>query len=491
MDKLAAFPPIAALHKKNPKRDSLLDAKADRLEALIGAMYLDGENIEKIFSFIERYWFSDAAPQNFTSLFNSSQEQATKEQEDLGYQFKDSCLLQCTLGGKVPLNFLGRGLLKFIIAKFLYNRFPDFPEGELSKRAAVLLAKKAVPDFVAFKRMAGPPLDASAIVGGIYLDSDLETTTDFVLWHWTNPNSSMEVKVTLQKESYFSTSKTAIIYPPSIRTDTPSKSLRLALLSSIDQVPVFTTEGRGDSISTGFRSSVSFCSTINTEIVTSSQKKDAEKLAADKGLDELAFVSLLEFDTEASPAYPVEFLTKTLEIYTRKYFSTDFNYHVIARHPLERKHRLEVQGNGLVSIAVEAENLEEAKYKSLAAALKTTFREEWQKIKTAATPILVLSERLKLYGKLCANQLSRKGNTFEIKPVSKGKEKVSPLLIYEIAFPSLGIILNGQGYSKELAELDCLLVALQAIGDNDVLSNVSTSLDDLTTASVLDAKEDI
>ena len=105
MDKLAAFPPIAALHKKNPKRDSLLDAKADRLEALIGAMYLDGENIEKIFSFIERYWFSDAAPQNFTSLFNSSQEQATKEQEDLGYQFKDSCLLQCTLGGKVPLNF--------------------------------------------------------------------------------------------------------------------------------------------------------------------------------------------------------------------------------------------------------------------------------------------------------------------------------------------------------------------------------------------------
>ena len=109
----------------------------------------------------------------------------------------------------------------------------------------------------------------------------------------------------------------------------------------------------------------------------------------------------------------------------------------------------------------------------------------------AATPLLVLTERLKLYGKLCANQLNRKGNTFEIKPVSKGKEKVSPLLVYEIAFPSLGIVLNGQGYSKELAELDCLLVALQIIGDNDVLSNASTSLDDLTTTSVLDAKEDI
>jgi dsRNA-specific ribonuclease len=262
LDKLASFPPTSVLHKKNPKRDSLLDAKADRLEALIGAMYLDGENIETIFSFIGRYWFSDAAPQNFTSLFNSSQEQATKEQEDLGYQFKDSCLLQCALGDKVPLNFLGRGLLKFIIAKFLYNRFPDFPEGELSKRAAVLLAKKATPDFSAFKRMIGSTLDASAIVGGMYLDSDLETTTNFILWHWTNPNSSIDIKIALQKELYFSTSKTAIIYPPAIRTDTPSKSLLLALLSSIDQVPVFTTEGGGESTSTGFRSSVSFCSAL-------------------------------------------------------------------------------------------------------------------------------------------------------------------------------------------------------------------------------------
>ncbi len=134
---------------------------------------------------------------------------------------------------------------------------------------------------------------------------------------------------------------------------------------------------------------------------------------------------------------------------------------MIAQHPLEQKYRLEVQGSGVSSVITEAINFEEAQYKSLAASLDITFKEEWQKLKTLPSPTLALPECLKMYERLCFHKLCTKESNYSIKALSKGEERLSPLLVYEIHLPTLGVTLNGQGYSKEMAQLDCVLAALQ------------------------------
>lgn len=463
LDQLAPFPPTSSLHVKSPKRNPLLDAKADRLEALVGALFLDSNNMDVIFSFIERFWFSEAAPHNFRELFTRTSEQVIREQKELGYIFKEKSFLSYALGEKETFGFLGKGLLKFVCADFLYRRFPHLPEGGLTIRINVLLAKKSLPDFPMLKARKGSVFDANALISSIYLDSNLETVTNFIIWHWMDPNKSSEVKEALQKTQHFPISKTRTIISPAITTDTAPKTLLMSLLATLNQNPIFTTYG----INSGFQSSVRF-DFINTICEIASTKKDAEKLAAEKGLDELAYLGLLESTIPSMLTYPAEFFTKILEIYTRKHFGNDFNYHILAKHALGSKYRLEVQGAELPSVIIEAESIDEAKYKALSVSLYTQFKNMWHTLKTAPSPITTLPEPLKLYDRICSTKLKIKDPDFTITAHSKGIEKISPLLTYEIHLQNFEKILSGQGYSKEIAELDCKLEALSYIKSNTI-----------------------
>ena len=67
-------------------------------------------------------------------------------QQALGYQFRDSSLLQLALthrsvGGRnnERLEFLGDSILNHIIAEALYHRFPETREGEMSRMRAMLV----------------------------------------------------------------------------------------------------------------------------------------------------------------------------------------------------------------------------------------------------------------------------------------------------------------------------------------------------------------
>ena len=136
------------------------------------------------------------------------------ELEDrISYSFKDKTLLLTALTHKTyafeaespleyneRLEFLGDSILSFIIAEHLYQTNSFFSEGELTRRRAVivnnkLLAKKAKDLHIGSYLHLGKgeqkqngqntPSNLAnaleAIIGAIYLDSDLATVRSFLL----------------------------------------------------------------------------------------------------------------------------------------------------------------------------------------------------------------------------------------------------------------------------------------------------------------------
>lgn len=97
------------------------------------------------------------------------------------------------------LEFLGDSVVGLVVAAHIFNRFPDLPEGEMTKlRAAVVcepsLAGRAralgIGQFMRFGRgeaVSGRDRDSTladafeAVVGALFLDGGLEVARDFVL----------------------------------------------------------------------------------------------------------------------------------------------------------------------------------------------------------------------------------------------------------------------------------------------------------------------
>lgn len=134
----------------------------------------------------------------------------SKLEKKLGYQFVDSGLLQLALthrsaNGKhnERLEFLGDSILSFVIADDLYHRFPKINEGDMSRMRATLVRGKTLAElgreFVlgdylklgpgelksgGFRRDSILADAVEAIIGAIYLDSDIEKARTIVLsWY--------------------------------------------------------------------------------------------------------------------------------------------------------------------------------------------------------------------------------------------------------------------------------------------------------------------
>ena len=125
----------------------------------------------------------------------------------LDYQFNDPSLLESALthrsaGAKnnERLEFLGDAILSFVISTELYHRYPNANEGKLSRLRASLvkgetLAKLAreleLGDYLrlgsgelksgGFRRESILADAFEAVLGAVYLDSDIDTVSDLVL----------------------------------------------------------------------------------------------------------------------------------------------------------------------------------------------------------------------------------------------------------------------------------------------------------------------
>ena len=124
-----------------------------------------------------------------------------KLQERLGYEFKNQELLIQSLTHKSckntknneRLEFLGDAVLDLVIGEFLFDKFKNKPEGELSKGRAALVNEKAFADFAktlkldnyiklstAEEKNGGREKSSilsdafEAVMGAIYLESGLD-----------------------------------------------------------------------------------------------------------------------------------------------------------------------------------------------------------------------------------------------------------------------------------------------------------------------------
>lgn len=139
-------------------------------------------------------------------------EKLEKFSQKLGYAFKNILLLEAALSHRSignqnneRLEFLGDSILNFVIAAELFNRYPKAREGELSRLRANLVNGEAlavlahefkVGDYLrlgagelksgGFRRQSILADAMEAIIGAIYLDTDLETCRQHIL-QWYAP----------------------------------------------------------------------------------------------------------------------------------------------------------------------------------------------------------------------------------------------------------------------------------------------------------------
>lgn len=124
-----------------------------------------------------------------------------KLQRKLGYTFKQNDLLIQALTHRSAsskhnerLEFLGDSILSFVIANDLYHRFPKVDEGDMSRMRATLVRGNTLAEIArefelgeclrlgpgelksgGFRRESILADTVEALIGGIFLDSDIQT----------------------------------------------------------------------------------------------------------------------------------------------------------------------------------------------------------------------------------------------------------------------------------------------------------------------------
>lgn len=125
----------------------------------------------------------------------------------LSYRFRDPGFLKEALthrskgsANNERLEFLGDAILGFVIAEALYRHFPQATEGELSRYRASLVKMETLAELArefslgdylllgpgelksgGFRRESILADAMEAIIGAIFLDSDMDTARDFIL----------------------------------------------------------------------------------------------------------------------------------------------------------------------------------------------------------------------------------------------------------------------------------------------------------------------
>jgi len=132
-------------------------------------------------------------------------------QKRIGYEFCDVSLLVCALthpslgrqANNQRLEFLGDSVVGMVVAKIIYDLFPNEQEGELARRQASLVRSETLAAIareiaigealnVALSEIQSGGRDSNsnledaleALVGAIYLDGGLTAVENFMLPRW-------------------------------------------------------------------------------------------------------------------------------------------------------------------------------------------------------------------------------------------------------------------------------------------------------------------
>ena len=136
-------------------------------------------------------------------------------QQNLAYQFRDPTLLVRSLthrswvaespdgSDNERLEFLGDAVLQLVITRYLFDQYPDMPEGQMAKVRAACVSREELA-VVAIQIRLGDEIrlgrgeEASggrrkpsiladtmeAVIAALYLDGGLDAAGPFILTHW-------------------------------------------------------------------------------------------------------------------------------------------------------------------------------------------------------------------------------------------------------------------------------------------------------------------
>lgn len=142
----------------------------------------------------------------------------------IGHPFSDDSLFELALThrscGKTNnerLEFLGDSILNFVIAADLFKRFPDAKEGELSRLRARLVKGVTLSEVARelglgdYLRLGSGELKSGgyrrdsiladaveAIIGAIYLDSDMEVARGYILTWFNDRLENLDLKESMK-----------------------------------------------------------------------------------------------------------------------------------------------------------------------------------------------------------------------------------------------------------------------------------------------------
>lgn len=211
----------------------------------------------------------------------------------LGYQFKDAGLINLALTHRSAnskhnerLEFLGDSILSFVIADDLYHRFPKVNEGDMSRMRATLVRGHTLAelgrefdlgDYLklgpgelksgGFRRDSILADAVEAIIGAIYLDSDIEKVRSIVLsWY----NSRLEA------------------IKPGVSQKDPKTRLQEFLQGRRKPLPVYTvTNIKGEAHNQEFTVECEVAGVDKPVIGKGTSRRKAEQAAAETALEQL------------------------------------------------------------------------------------------------------------------------------------------------------------------------------------------------------------
>lgn len=219
--------------------------------------------------------------------------QIEKLQTKLGYQFKDGELLNLALthrsaNGKhnERLEFLGDSILSFVIADDLYHRFPKVTEGDMSRMRATLVRGNTLAelgrefelgDYLklgpgelksgGFRRDSILADAVEAIMGAVYLDSDVETIRGIILDWYKSRLEAIE---------------------PGVSQKDPKTRLQEFLQGRRKPLPVYTvTNIKGEAHNQEFTVSCEVAGIGKPVVGKGTSRRKAEQAAAETALGQL------------------------------------------------------------------------------------------------------------------------------------------------------------------------------------------------------------
>ena len=140
-----------------------------------------------------------------------------KLEKELGYEFKNKALLKTALThtsyayenkkqSNEKLEFLGDSILEFVSSEYIYHKYPNLKEGEMTKVRASVVCEKSLhevakmhnfSDFLYLgksERISQKEVRAAimadsveAVIAAIFLDGGLESAKEFIIKNLADP----------------------------------------------------------------------------------------------------------------------------------------------------------------------------------------------------------------------------------------------------------------------------------------------------------------